>query len=1045
MKKKLLSILILCFCMLCVTQTFAQTLTVTGTVTSKLDGLPIPGVSVKIQGTAGGTITTVDGKFTIKASANSVLVFSFIGYSQQSIPLAGKTSLNVSLDSKNDQLDEVVVTGVGVATKKSMVAIDVSAVDSKDFAASATTNATQALTGQIAGVQIIQQTSQPGSAPLIILRGYTNLGSTQPLVLVDGIQTNADILTAIDPNIIDHIEVVKGSAGGMLYGAKGGNGVIQIFTKKGAKNGSLSIDISSKYSNDRIIELNNPVAKFNHFVQDANGNLLTASGAIVAPNADGIYPAAPAQEPYASQPTVIQNNETYSMPTYDHIQQANHVANTFTNSINIRGGSDKTDYAFGVSNLQQQDVFSNNYNRTNMNMNLGFSPAKGLTIRNNIQLFYSYDNLLSSNRFGMLMAFPFINFNYIDPNTGRHVIRPDSYSTDGLNPLAEREVHTHYDKTPRIVENFNVNYKFTKFVEFDGKFSEDARGIDSYDLYSNQTGLPQTLFYGSNIAGSIGDTYENYRQEYGNASMYVRTDFKNDFHINLPIKTTTQVSYDYNKTYDHAYSSSGVGLPPFPPYTISTTTISKSASESYSQTLLYGYLVNQTIDYANLAGISAGFRSDYSSQFGAASKPFTFPRGTIYFNPSELLNAHDLIYNWKLRAAFGEAGVQPGTYARQIVLTNSTYGSVSPLTALVDPTTAANPNLAVQVTKELELGTDITVTPLKNSDWLSSITFNGSYWHRTSDNDIQTAPLPPSAGYTGVTSNLVSLTGHGIELSLDINAYKSTNFNWFFGTRFAISKTYVASIAYNIPVTSSIFTLTPGQQLGTIMTQSPLHSIGQINPATGAPYILPANAGNYTLVNGNVVNINTYAVQLTSASDLSNQGNVNPNFTSSFINRFTIYKKLSFSFQFDWNHGGKIYNGTRQYLARDNISSDFDKSVTINGNTGSYVAYWASYYNALNPLSSFVEDGSFIRLRDVSLSYDLTSLVHQKWMKRVVFTASGRNLLTFTKYQGLDPEVGSAVSPSTGGGLSNIGSFTGVDFYAQPNLKSYQFGFNVGF
>jgi len=1045
MKKKLLSILILCFCMLNVTQTFAQSLTIKGTVTSKADGLPIPGVSVKVQGSTVGTLTSVEGKFTVQASANSVLIFSFIGYSQQSVPLAGKTSINVILESKNDQLDEVVVTGVGVATKKSQVAIDVAAVDSKDFAASAITNAAQSLTGQIAGVQIIQQTSQPGAAPLIILRGYTNLASPAPLVLIDGIQATSDILSTIDPNIVDHIEVVKGSAGGMLYGAKGGNGVIQIFTKKGAKNGKLTIDISSKYSNDRIIELNDIVAKMNHFVEDASGNLLTASGAIVAPNADGIYPAAPAQEPFATQPTVVQNNQPYNVPTYDHIQQANHVANTFTNSINIRGGSDKVDYAFGVSNLQQQDVFSNMYNRTNMNFNFGFSPAKGLTIRNNAQIIYSYDNLLSSNRFGMLMAFPFINFDYIDPNTGRHVIRPDSYSTDGLNPLAEREVHTHYDKSPRLVENFNVNYKFPKFVELDAKFSEDARNVDSYDLYSNQTGLPQTLFYGPNIGGYISDANENARTEYGNVGMYIRTDFKNDFHINLPIKTTTQVTYDYTATFDHAYNATGSVLPPFPPYTITTTSGAKTAGESYSQSLLYGYLVNQTIDYANLVGISAGFRSDYSSQFGAASHPFTFPRATVYFNPSELLNAHELIYNWKVRGAYGEAGVQPGTYSRQVTLGASTYGAANSLTALVTPTTASNPNLAVQVTKELELGTDITVTPLKNSDWLSSITFTGTYYHRSSDDDIQTAPLPPSAGYTGISSNLVSLTGHGIELSLDINAYKSENFTWYTGSRFAISKTYVASIAYNIPVTSSIFTLTPGQELGTIMTQSPLHSITQVNPATGAPYIAPANDGNYVMVNGNVVNKTTYAVQLTSTSDLGNQGNVNPNFTSSFINRFTIYKKLNLSFQFDWNHGGKIYNGTRQYLARDGISSDFDKNVTINGNTGSYVAYWQSYYNALNPLSSFVEDGSFIRLRDLSLSYDITSLVHQKWLRSLVFTASGRNLLTFTKYSGLDPEVSSAVNPSTGGGLSNIGSYQGVDFYAQPNLKSYQFGFNIGF
>jgi len=233
MKKLLLSSMLVLF--LLASHAFGQTRTVTGTVTSKTDGLPIPGVTVKVQGTGVGTQTGMDGKFSVKAADNATLVFSFIGYLQQTVQLNGKTTVNVGMDAREGQLNEVVVTGVGVATQKKLVAIDVATVDSKDFGKSATTNVTQALTGQIAGVQIVQKTSQPGAAPTIQLRGFTNLSGTQPLILVDGVQTDGNILTSIDPNIVDHVEVVKGSAGGMLYGAQGGNGVIQIFTKKGTK------------------------------------------------------------------------------------------------------------------------------------------------------------------------------------------------------------------------------------------------------------------------------------------------------------------------------------------------------------------------------------------------------------------------------------------------------------------------------------------------------------------------------------------------------------------------------------------------------------------------------------------------------------------------------------------------------------------------------------------------------------------------------------------------------------------------------------------
>jgi hypothetical protein len=173
-------------------------------------------------------------------------------------------------------------------------------------------------------------------------------------------------------------------------------------------------------------------------------------------------------------------------------------------------------------------------------------------------------------------------------------------------------------------------------------------------------------------------------------------------------------------------------------------------------------------------------------------------------------------------------------------------------------------------------------------------------------------------------------------------------------------------------------------------------------------------------------------------------GNTNPTFTSSMFNRFTFFKKLAVSVQFDWSHGNKIYNQTRQWLYRDRLSKDFDKPVTIAGKTGSFVNYYDSYYNTLNPDSWFVEDGSFIRLRDASISYDLTGVINQKWLRTLVVTVSGRNLLTFTKYSGLDPEnTGSFDSQGTA--LTGIGSYRGVDYYGQPNVRSYQFSLNIGF
>jgi hypothetical protein len=240
-----------------------------------------------------------------------------------------------------------------------------------------------------------------------------------------------------------------------------------------------------------------------------------------------------------------------------------------------------------------------------------------------------------------------------------------------------------------------------------------------------------------------------------------------------------------------------------------------------------------------------------------------------------------------------------------------------------------------------------------------------------------------------------------------------------------------------------VFNLATGQELGALAMQTPLHSVDQLKP-DGTRYIPAASVAGYTLVDGNVVNIANNNVVLTASNDVSVVGNINPDFTSSLINRFAIYKNLNVSFQFDWIKGSSIYNQTRQWLYRDRLSKDFDKEVTINGKTGAFVSYYNSYYNANSPVSWFVEDGSYVRLRDVSISYDITSLVKQRWLRSLVFTASGRNLATFTKYKGLDPEVSGNLS-NQGGTLGRIGSFQGVDYYGTPNVRSFQFSLNFGF
>ena len=1037
----------------CIQGQAQQTITVTGKVTDE-KGAAIAGATVAIKGTGMATTTRDDGTWTLTVKPRTKLIISYVGYDSREIE--ARSGLTIALAPDVKSLSDVVVTGVGVATNRKKVPIDVSSVSAKDFAPSVTTNVQQALDGQIAGASVQQTSGTPGAGFNIILRAVNSLDNTNPLILVDGVQMNqSNNINNIDPSIVDHIETVKGPAGAMLYGAQGANGVIQIFTKKGTLNGKMTINFNSKVSVDNILTGNHPIlSTHHHYVTDASNNLLDSKGNPVAKDATGIW--SDPQVPIATAPAnaFLTNDKTYNLPIYDHIKQGFHQALTFVNSLSLIGGTPNSDYAITGSQLNQQDVLSNAYSRTNLSVNVGLHPFKGFTFRTITQGISNYSNLVNGNRFNMLTNYNFVDFNWKD-STGHYPLKTVN-SSGGYNTLSENQYHHQNHQVLEIFQNFDLNYKFPRFVELDVKYGLDYNADDYTNYYQNQTSNLQYVkfntYWGPSGAGALTD--ENTRNFYQNGlySAFVRTDFQKDFHSNLPITTTTEVAYDYRKAQFRQYYAEGIGLPTYPPPNINQAT-TKTSGDSYSQSITYGILVNQTIDWGNLLGISGGFRSDYGSAFGAAQNAATLGRGTIYFRPSEFMTAQQpWLKDWKLRSAYGVAGVQPNPYDRQITLTPVTLGTGI---AIALPSQATNANLLLATNYELEVGTDFTVTPFEGS-WLSRFVFSGTYWNRKTKNTYQNAQVAPSTGYATRLDNLTTITSHGLDLSLDASIYNGRNITWDISTRWGLSRAVVDKIANGQDVVDFAFALKQGKPLGLFYVQTPLHSVGQLGPDGKTPLIAPANQSKYSVTSTGMVVLNSdNYVQYTPTNNLSAVGHAYPDFNSSLINRFTFFKKLSLSFQFDWIYGNSIYNVTKQWLYRPTggtggqggESSDLDKKITIQGQTGSFVNYYNSIYNVGLPVSPFIENGSYIRLRDLSIGYDLSRLVAgTKAIKRLTVTASGRNLLTFTKYSGLDPENIGAYDEG-GNNLSGqrIGAFTGVDFYGTPNLRSYQFDLNVGF
>ncbi len=1055
---------------------FAQNRTISGTVTDKNDGMPLPGVSVTVKGSHTGTVTGADGKYKIAVHAGSqTLVFTYIGYTTSEVAVGANTTVNRALSVTTNQLSEVVVTGTGVATSKTKSSIDVSAVSGKNLASNPQASIDQALAGKVPGAQISSVDGTPGARTNIVLRGINTIqGGTSPMILVDGVESRTTDLSLLDLTTVDHIEIVQGAAASTIYGAQGANGVIQIFTKKGQQ-GKIRIDVSSSVTASNYINSGNVhQAKLSSFKTDASGNFVDANGSIIKLDKDGTYPGVTwAFGAGNGNPTAMSNPANIAQPQYgtnlkyyDHLAEFFKTAYTTNNNVSVSGASENADYLVSVSNNHQQsNIRFNGYNdRTNLTTNLGVQLFKGFTIRSTTELVYTKNTINpglgigNNGLYNALNSSPFYDFYQTLPD-GNYPFSLNSgtVSVNGSNPFYRTEYSSNNTNRLDILQNLQADYKINRFVELNAKYGINYSNRNVNYIYKNQSGnansrdLNTWTSYnnGSDNTGELDNFIYKTTFQNINASATIRTDFQKDFHLNVPITTSTLLQYDYRKNNNSQFNTYGYSLPSYSIYNFQQTKTQQVTYDYIEPFVTFGYVVNQKIDVGEYGGVGGGFRSDYSSAFGQGSKPFTFPNANAYLRPSSFgfwkdSKLGDIIPEFKLRAAFGKAGIQPNPFDRYPTLTPSNIGTQL---AFALPGAQNNPALNVEVSREIEYGTDISIKG-SNGNWFNNFALSATYWTRKGNNIIYNISEAPSTGASTIKTNAIDLSSHGFQASFNVNILQAKGFNWNFTTNFSnetsrIDKINGPPIILTSSAGSTQEVLIAGQKIGQIYGYKALTSLSQTR-LNGTPYILPANYGNYEIVNGRVVDKTTKGVQFT--NEVYPLGDPNPKFNMSFINSFN-YKALTFGFQFDWVQGSHLYNQTKEWMYRDGISGDYDKPVTINGTTAAYTAYYrsiyADYFGARNgPARNgtkdyFYEDASFLRLRNISLSYDFSSLIKNKVFRRVQLTLTGRNILTFTKYTGFDPEISS--------GASNSAFDRGVDHDSTPNSKSYQLGLNLGF
>ena len=1053
------------------TVAWAQERKITGKVSSAEDGSSVPGVSVIVKGTTIGTVADAAGNYAIAAPARGTLVFSFIGMATKEVAIGTNSVVDVTMATDTKQLSEVVVTGVGVATDKRKIAISVESVSGKDLPQTPSASVDQALIGKIPGAQITSRSGTPGADVNILLRGINTINrGTQPMILIDGIQMGATSLQTIDLNSIERVEVVQGAAAATIYGAQGANGVIQLFTKKG-KNGQLNIDFSSSIAVNTF--LNNgglSKARYHAFATDASNNIIGSSGKpIVYDAVNGIYSE---NVQYNSTDPTATNSKPYdaNLQYHDHFSYFFKPANTINNSVAVTGGSQRADFSLSASNSHQESNIRDNgyWDRSNLSANIGAQLAKGLTLRSITQLAYTKSTLKSLDRtilYSLLNAYPLADFDLTTTDGSIPFNMNQTIGINASNPSYRQAYTRNNDNKIDIIQNLNLNYKFPKYVDLDLKYGLNFQTQNRDLEYANQANNANNKYWltqgttnyitNSYNGSTFNSTITGDLTKYVNTKMFqnflatatATFDFREDFHLNLPIKSTTQALFDWRNSNSKEYISAAVGLPAaYAPYNAANTTSWRVYRDYVEPFITYGYLVNQRFEIGEFAGFSGGFRSDYSSAFGQGSKPFTFPRGDAYLRLSSLKfwensPVNNFLPELKLRAAYGQAGIQPQPFDRYVTITPTTIGNT---TGFYYANQQSNPALGVEVSEELEIGTDMVFSLFKGSSWLNAIALSATYWNRKTKDAIYQVDVAPSIGLGKLTDNAFTLGSNGLQMSLNSTIYQGADFKWNTTINFGKQSSQILAVRGDAPIVvtsnagSTNYVLKAGEKIGQLYGYKSIHSVDELGP-NGTPFIPVADQEQYTLAsNGYVVNKTTKQPYFT--ADKYSFGDPNPKFNMSFINDVTFKNFLTFGVQFDWVNGNHLYNQTKEWMYRDGIHSDYANPFTIDGQTGAWTAFYRGVYaqrTANGTKDYFYEDASFLRLRNVSIGVDLAKAFRIPAVKRLQLVLSGRNLWTLTKYTGFDPEVSS--------GTSNSAWDRGTDHSTMPNFKSYQASLNFGF
>lgn len=1005
----------------------AQERNIGGIITSKDDGEPLPGISIRIAGTTQGTTTDVNGKFSLRAPITSTLTISGIGYIEQKVLIGNRNIINIALETNAQNLDEVVVTSFGIQRDRKTLGYGVSEIKADQLARAPTTDVTNSLAGKVAGVQV----SGAGggfAGSNVTIRGFTTFtGSNQPLYVVDGIPldnsggnnsvntgvVNSSRISDINPQDIANVSILKGAAATVLYGSRAASGAILITTKKGQKGTRNQLSFSSNTAVGTVSRFPNFQ---NEYAQGSNGNYINNVSGSWGPQIMGQT----VTNWFGEEETL----QAYPNNVLDVLQ--NSVSSQ--NDLSFSGANDKFDYRVAYGFATETGLVPNNkLYRNNLSVNAGMQMTEKFKISTSFSISNNTSDRTQSGNQGANPLW-------------RGIYAPRSYDLTHLpfedaagnqlwyaaedHPYWAIEHVKNHREVNRFYGNLNMKYDILSWLQADLKvgadiFTSRLKGFDDKGIRSN----------GNTSSAGAGGLREQSNAVRNINSYFTLTGNKrlND-HFNLMATVGNEIIVNYSNDLE----AIGLGIV-VPGFDNLKNFITYNPSSAITKQRGIGVFADVVLDYKSFLSINAKARNDFPSTLLTGNRSIFYPALAISFVPTEAFPSlkSGILNNAKIRANIGEVGKGADPYA-----IGSYYGRAAasdglgstavnfPFNGLAGYTfnnSTGNPNLTPEFTREYELGTELNL-------FNNRLAIDASFYRRDTRNLIFSVPVPASSGFTSLVTNAGKLSTKGIELLVTGIPIQHEHFSWEASLNFTKFKSIVKELApgvNNISIggfTSPNVRLVAGEEYGQIWSNAYVRDDQgrMIIGSNGLPQV-------------------TNAVQKV--------GNPNPKFTMGLTNTFR-YKDFSFSFLIDFKYKGDQLSRTIGDLRINGVAAETAEYPRFNADgtpntpyvfegvladgTPNTIGVTAQQYYGLQgkyvAWEGYVLDATYLKLREANFTYVLPSSLFEKikFIKGLQVSIYGRNLFIYApNYPHLDPEQN----------LLGVSNARGLEFGIQPTSR----------